>query len=684
MIMARCTKFSGVALFLSLILFCVTSSAAEKKSASMTSEGHSAICQLLTTAVAKADTRALTSHVIGQKIDMNSIRRRLEKFTGETVQPDGLVMDERESTFARAIVRRWISSELTALGYAPTYEVFGEGANVIATIEGTKNPKEVIEVTAHFDSVGNPGADDNGSGLALVMELARLMKQFPPEKSVRFVLMDLEEKGMVGSRHHASQLKAREEIEDVIGVIVLDTIAWAPKNKKAHLIVMEVGESSDAQSVDAYKKRVNFAKLLMYQLRTIRERGGKVQFSVETEDAKPGTADHGSYWSKGFPAVLIGEAYEDGLITPHYHNQSDKVENLNWEYYTEVSGIVSEMLAYAAQSRLPDDFQLDEETIAALAAKDDTTLRPTADLPAALDRKPFAPPKPKPSSSSWSSGYSGGYGGGYSSSFSGSSYKPMSDEAQEVMDWIEKNLEEDGEELAMIVSEGDKHGAFIALNYSGENGKLKTRDVSKLKADALLEVADELMTENAVFVVVSPKKPSMTFSKADKDALIEVLNTHKYDDSEYTVRLAYDFPASLIEPEEYNTRLDMTKSTVEFLKNQIKNAGGDNITMVLFPSKGASMRGGIAIRDLDDVKWYTMNDDPKDHFERIYKEILDRGGSGVTPKIMQIDSKESIDPKEFEERILVNLWDGKFRAKIKEDIDYNPPAFLKGIKAEKK
>lgn len=671
------------ALFLSLLILGVTSEAAEKDGAPKLVTGHKAVCQLLTRNVAKADTRALVAHVIGKKLDMNAVRRTLEKFTGEKAQPDGVSLDERGSTYARALTRRLLAADLIKAGYQPTFEVFGEGANVIATIEGTKTPQEVIEVTAHFDSVENPGADDNGSGFALVLELARLMKEYPPERSVRFVFMDLEEKGFNGSRHHAAQLKAQASREDLIGVLVLDTIAWGPKDKDAHLIVLEVGDEQSANNKPEYTKRVEWAKSLMYQLNTIRNRGGKVQFSVETEDAKPSTADHGSYWSKGLPAVLIGEAYEDGLITPFYHMQTDKVENLNWDYYTEVSRLVAEMLAYSALAHLPDNFQIDEDLIAALAKKDDLELKPSAALPGSLERDAFVPPRPIPSPSSYRFN-SGPFGGSYSggSSFGSSTYssKPSSPKVEKALDWIEENMK--NHELALIVSEGKSHGAYLVVNFETDDGKnFKSRDLSSFSSAELVEMADEIMDEKAPIMVITPKDPNKVFSVAERIKLATVLVTKQYDDTDMLIRFSNDLPATFIDPEKFNVRLDMTSSPVDYLRNQIKTGGADNTVMVIFPSTNSGkLRGGIAVRDLDDVKWYTMSDDSKEQFEKVYKAILDLGGT--TPTIIQIDAKNPVEPRELEKDIVPNLWNAAGRGKIKYEMEYAPPDFLKDVKAK--
>jgi len=74
--------------------------------------------------------------------------------------------------------------------------------NVVGTIPGCLHPEQYYIVGAHYDSVNNPGADDNGSGTAGVLELARVFSQYAFESSVLFIAFDREEQGLVGSNAH--------------------------------------------------------------------------------------------------------------------------------------------------------------------------------------------------------------------------------------------------------------------------------------------------------------------------------------------------------------------------------------------------------------------------------------------------------------------------------------------------
>ena len=108
------------------------------------------------------------------------------------------------------------------MGYTDvTLEEFRLGStarfNVVAVKPGATRPDELVVFGAHFDSLNKladnargraPGADDNGTGTAAVLEVARQLKDAPLDRTVRFVLFSGEEQGLIGSKAHAANLKA--------------------------------------------------------------------------------------------------------------------------------------------------------------------------------------------------------------------------------------------------------------------------------------------------------------------------------------------------------------------------------------------------------------------------------------------------------------------------------------------
>ncbi|MGH8704069.1 MAG: M28 family peptidase, partial [Burkholderiales bacterium] len=129
---------------------------------------------------------------------------------------------------------REIERALERLGYPVSAQRFraslGEARNIEVEIPGGARRQEIIVVGAHYDSVtGAPGANDNGSGVAALIELARLMRDAKPERTLRFVWFVNEEppyyKGEdMGSRRYAR--RSRERSEQIVAMFSLETVGW--------------------------------------------------------------------------------------------------------------------------------------------------------------------------------------------------------------------------------------------------------------------------------------------------------------------------------------------------------------------------------------------------------------------------------------------------------------------------
>jgi hypothetical protein len=111
---------------------------------------------------------------------------------------------------------------------------FGQGTstrNVVAEIRGETDPEEIVIICAHYDSISSeptvraPGADDNASGVAAVMEAARILAKYPLDFTVRFIAFSAEEWGLYGSHYYSAGVRASSE--RIIGVVNLDMIAYA-------------------------------------------------------------------------------------------------------------------------------------------------------------------------------------------------------------------------------------------------------------------------------------------------------------------------------------------------------------------------------------------------------------------------------------------------------------------------
>jgi hypothetical protein len=223
-----------------------------------------------------------------------------------------------------------------ALGLRTSFEPFTfrstyASRNVVAEKRGTVEPGEIVIICGHYDSYSNaaatlaPGADDNASGTAAVMEAARLLAPHAFDFTVRFIAFSAEEWGLYGSAYHAS--RALSSGERIVAVINLDMIAYADAspedlelivNADSGWLADRLRRAASTYTSQATRKIVNAS--LTY-------------------------SDHSPFWDRGYAAVLAIE--DEPLNNPCYHRTSDTVETLDPAFFT-----ASTRTALAALSEL--------------------------------------------------------------------------------------------------------------------------------------------------------------------------------------------------------------------------------------------------------------------------------------------------------------------------------------------
>ena len=130
--------------------------------------------------------------------------------TGEVQTKDGFFIKNRRTKTNRKKSREFLTQKLLELGYTTKEQNYSErsgGTNLYATLEATTDSDEYIVLGAHYDSVRNSGANDNASGVSIVMAIAKQLQELEMRsKNVIFVFLDEEEKGLVGAKHFARLL----------------------------------------------------------------------------------------------------------------------------------------------------------------------------------------------------------------------------------------------------------------------------------------------------------------------------------------------------------------------------------------------------------------------------------------------------------------------------------------------
>ncbi|MCI0650788.1 MAG: M20/M25/M40 family metallo-hydrolase [Planctomycetes bacterium] len=310
------------------------------------------------------------------EIDGAALRRHVEALAAIGPRPPADV------EAARA-VRGYLREELESYGYRVDEEHFHAPANVVislprlagggylvypldavpqcnltARLDGKENPDRVVEVGAHFDTVYfTPGADDNSSGVAGVLEIARVLAGAECAKTVRFCLFAAEEgrkAPLAGSREHVRRI-GEERAEQVEGIIVLEMIGFASSREGSQSspapipflsppstgdFIAVVGKLSSGWLGNAFENaaRRYVPELPLYSANRI---------GAFFPDAW--RSDHASYWSAGLAGVMITDTAD--FRNRNYHQPSDTPETLDDQFLERVTRATAAALLEWAEFR---------------------------------------------------------------------------------------------------------------------------------------------------------------------------------------------------------------------------------------------------------------------------------------------------------------------------------------------
>lgn len=221
--------------------------------------------------------------------------------------------------------------------------------NLIVEVPGKSRPKEIVVVGAHYDSAfSSPAANDNGSGVAATLELARSFASRQPSRTVRFAFFANEEPPFnwtkdMGSLVYARSCKNRDE--NIVGMYSLETIGYYSD---------EPGSQQYPQPLDKlYPATGNFVAFVSnlgsreWLRRSVRSFRHHAQFPSEgaaLPNRLPGVgwSDHWSFWQVGYPGVMITDT---ALFRyPDYHKETDTPDKLDYDRMTLVVSGVEKML----------------------------------------------------------------------------------------------------------------------------------------------------------------------------------------------------------------------------------------------------------------------------------------------------------------------------------------------------
>ncbi len=224
-------------------------------------------------------------------------------------------------------VAAWIKNQFLSMGYTEVkFDSFYQNGvwhkNVVATLSPSSVSSYEVVVGGHHDAityrdpmVKAPGADDNASGTAAVLEIARVLKKmsFTPDVKINFITFAAEEAGLWGSNDYADKA--------------------ATASKKIKFMINHDMISNNSGVVSGSTVKVNYytgaedyreiAKLSTQKFSKLKARNG---------DANSGGSDSYPFWSFGYPAVY----FEENVFSPVYHSEQDLISACNIDYCTEI------------------------------------------------------------------------------------------------------------------------------------------------------------------------------------------------------------------------------------------------------------------------------------------------------------------------------------------------------------
>ena len=283
--------------------------------------------------------------LVAEAVSQSGVRRHLERLVGPRDPFDGHARMEAAADY---IATSFTGSELSVMEDRFRFED-RTYRNLIASLPGSSKDGQVL-VIAHYDTVPDcPGADDNASGIAGLLEAAGALAQHGFQKDLLFVAFALEEYGYPGSLHYVQQASAR--MAPIVGVFDLEMIGYtgptqaAPPGVTAPAIGDFIGVIGNRRSeglVSLFKDgAARFVPSLPVE-GLIVEGNGEALPVVRL-------SDHAPFWDAGHRAVMITDTAF--LRNPHYHQPTDTLETLDLAFLRNVAAataVVAALLAVPA------------------------------------------------------------------------------------------------------------------------------------------------------------------------------------------------------------------------------------------------------------------------------------------------------------------------------------------------
>lgn len=288
-------------------------------------------------------------------VDRETLDGFVNDLSGETVsiiEGSPFRITTRSSTSGRPsrMAQQYVYQHLVASGLSHVrFQAFEKDGmtfrNVIGDVEGTRRPNELVIVGAHLDSqsgtasaVTAPGADDNASGVAIALYMARVFAGQQFDRTIRFVFFDGEEIGHYGSDYYATN--ARAAGENIVAMYAMDMLAHNAVGGVVGIHTRQPEEDGASHDIAIAQGLVDAAAAYVVPWVTPK---------IISEGSM--ASDHASFWGAGYPAVMVVQDLTQR--NPLNHTAADRIAEFNWPYYVGAAKILVGGVASEAGLRIP-------------------------------------------------------------------------------------------------------------------------------------------------------------------------------------------------------------------------------------------------------------------------------------------------------------------------------------------
>ncbi len=263
-------------------------------------------------------------------VSVDSLCTTVRDLTGEqSIQLDGqsITITSRHKNYpGNEHAAKYLENKLEEYGYKIKNQSFSStGKNVVGVKKGIDFPDQEYIICAHYDATSSsnpkyaPGADDNASGTAAVLEAARVLAHYNSKYTLLAIFWDEEEQYMIGSKYYAK--KAKENNQKIKGLLNMDMIGYHTHSND--LIQMHESNVGQSKAMGAIAKDINTTHSI------------DMTFIIKNP---PEAGDHIPFVQNGFSAICIEENGKNNF-NPYYHSANDKIQHFNKPYFCNIAKI---------------------------------------------------------------------------------------------------------------------------------------------------------------------------------------------------------------------------------------------------------------------------------------------------------------------------------------------------------